>query len=657
MSNHESESDKYHTFNVNTEDGSSSAVMSPDSVGSRLSSVDTSRRGSTENDFCSLSSGEMMIRTNSFCLEDHSLLVSSLDESSMSLAAGHSAFPTESNLLSTTLPDVFEKSTEKVIEENMGHMCLGLTFTMLPSEENDMATSSPLVALPAENEGALWKTFVCEKSPANCGKEAQIAGAQKEPLLCFSAAFTPEQGDTFVHSPSVMQDTDNVIHTSTPVQSIGNMIPSPPCLSVSPCTENTGNPGHNPVKRQQNSAASNHLVAVTKVKKMEIKKFPKSDFSSVKSKIVTRNVHQLSVSGTSSQLKPSQVNVNNKHTEAQRGTTNSISPTILRSSTAIVSTTTKVVSDAQRRMSTGAANSVAPQSSGPTATGGEGQSGACPPGPNPAANKPADPKPIPKKGVLDKIKVASGSAVGQAEPSVPKTRPRCSSESSSLSSWPPREKSATARFSASFTTPKAKIHLGQTRTGNLSSNSLNKQAIPTEAGNRPAKNSPREVNRISLVLESSELTTTGASSDESKSTFRARPAPRQTRIAQLSQPPPASPRPSPLSSRLRQPTRGRDDFKTSKAGTPQSKQKSSTGSQRVQTGESAHGNVSTSRIKPQLNGFRLPQTPSRPSLMGPPPTPSRLPCKTLGPSRSLTEPGVQTEPSEGSTHGKPNQLL
>ncbi|XP_034079093.1 microtubule-associated tumor suppressor 1 homolog A isoform X1 [Gymnodraco acuticeps] len=423
---------------------------------------------------------------------------------------------------------------------------------------------------------------------------------------------------------------------------------------------------------------------------MEIKKFPKSDFSSIKSKIVTRNVHQLSVSGSSSQLKPSQVNVNNKHTEAQRGATDSISPTNLRSSTAIVSTTTKVVNDAPRRMSTGAANSVAPQSSGPTATSGQGQSGACPPGPNPSANKPAsevcsnasfateqaascqatetataehsgnqtfcfsssgkspdrsgqtDPKPIPKKGVLDQIKVASGSAVGQAESSVPKTRPRCSSESLSPSSRPPREKSATARFSASFTTPKVKIHLGQTRTGNLSSNSLNKQAIPTEAGNRPAKNSSREVKRISLVLESSEVTTTGASSDESKSTFRARPAPRQT--AQLLQPPPASPRPSPLSSRLRQPTRGRDDFKASKAGTPQSKLKSSTGSQRVQTGESAHENVSTSSIKPQLNGFRLPQTSSRPSLMGPPPTPSRLPRKTLGPSRSLTE------PSEGSTH-------
>ncbi|KAK5865137.1 hypothetical protein PBY51_016325 [Eleginops maclovinus] len=697
MSNHEPGSEKYQTFSEHTEDGSSSAVMSPDSFGSRLSSGDTSRRGSTENDFCSLSSGEMIIRSNSFCLEDHSLLVSSLDESSMSLAASHSAYPNESNLLSTTLPDVFEKSTEKDIEENTGHMCFGLTFTEeeLPSEENDMATSRSFVALPSENEGGLLMTFVCEKSPADSRKEAQFAGAQKEPLLCLTAAVTPEQGHTIVHSLSAVQDTDNVIHTSTPVQNIGNMIPSPPSFSVSPYTENKGNPGLNPDKRQQISAAPNRLVADPKVKKMEIKKFPKSDFSSVKSKIVTRNVHQLSVSGPASQLKPSQVS--NKHTEAQRGATNRISPTKLRSSTAVVSTT-KAVNDAQRQVNTGAANSVPPQSSGPTATGGHGKSGAFPPRPNPVANKPAsedqcsnasfaaeqaascqaantataehsgnqtfcfssseksphrsdqtDPKPTPQKGVLDKMKVATGSAVGQAKPTVPNTRPRCSSESSSLSSRPPRERSATQRFSASFSAPKAKIHLGQTRTGNLNSNPLNKQAIKTEEGNRPAKNSSRKVTRISLVAESSKGTSTGASLDENKSTFRARPSPRQTKVAQLSQPPAAIPRPSTLSSRLRQPTRGRDDFRTSKAGTPQSKQKSSTGSQRGPTGESALGNASTSSIKPQLNGFRPPHTPSRPSLMGPPTTPSsRLPHKAPGPSRSLTKPGVHTEPNEVS---------
>lgn len=171
MCNHEMGSEKYQTFCENTENGSNSAVMSPDTAGreSQLGSCETSRRGSTENDCFSLSSGEMVIRSNSFCLEDQSLLiVSSLEESSISLAVGNPALPAESNLLSTTPLDVGKKSPERVIEENTGHPCLGMTFTELPTEENDMAASNSLVALPSENEGGLLLTFVCETSPADC---------------------------------------------------------------------------------------------------------------------------------------------------------------------------------------------------------------------------------------------------------------------------------------------------------------------------------------------------------------------------------------------------------------------------------------------------------------------------------------------------------
>lgn len=88
------------------------------------------------------------------------------------------------------------------------------------------------------------------------------------------------------------------------------------------------------------------------------------------------------------------------------------------------------------------------------------------------------------------------------------------------------------------------------------------------------------------------------------------------------------------------------------------------GCQRVQaTGEPSLGTASTARtgsIQPQLNGSRPPQTPTRPSLMGPPATPaSRLPRKTLGPSRSLTEASVDTELSEGAgcTQGEDNKDL
>ncbi|XP_039668725.1 microtubule-associated tumor suppressor 1 homolog A isoform X1 [Perca fluviatilis] len=698
MSNHEMGSDNHQTFCKNTDDRSNSAA--------KPSLGETSRRGSAENDCCSLSSGEMVVRSNSFCLADQSLLlVSSLEESSISLAAGHPALPAESNLLSTTRSDLLEKSTEEVIEENTVPPCLGMTFIQaeLPTEENDEATSNSLLALPSENESGLMMTFVCETSPADYGKEVQFAPAEAELLPRFPEAFIPDQGKNVVPTVSAVQDTGKDVHTSTPVQNTGNMIPSLPSFSESPCTENPGSPGFHPVKRLQISVTHNHLVAGlvpsdSKVKKTEIKKFPKSDFSSVKSKVGTRIVP-----GPASQLKPSHVNVNNKHIEAHRVATTRVTPAKLRSSTAVLSATTKMVNDAQRCVNTGAASLGVTiiQSSGHTTEDGQEKGRASPPYQHPPANKHASAvqcskassvteqaassqvagtaaqhsvnqtfclstlekspdknksgqtnhKPTPIKGVLNKIDAKASSALGQDKPAVLKTRPRCSSESSAVSSRPPREKRTTVKHSNSFTIHKANTQLGQTKSAHLDCSSRNKQTIPTEATNRSAENSTRDVKRISLVAESSKSSTSGASWDERKSRFRAQAFPRQARGAPLSLPPAASPRPVTPSTRQRQGTFGRDEYRTSKAaGTPQSKQKSSTGSHRVQAkGEPSLGTVSTASIKPQQNGSQPPHTPTRPFLMGPPPT-SRLPVphKTPGPSRSLTVARVCSELSEGA---------
>lgn len=555
MCNHEMGSEKYQTFCGNTENGSNSAVMSPDSAGreSQLGSCETSCRGSTENDCLSLSSGEMVIRSNSFCLEDKSLLVvSSLEEPSISFAVGNPALPAESNLLSTTPLDVGKKSPERVIEENTSHPCLSMTFTQaeLPTEENDMAASNSLVALPSENEGGLLLTFVCETSPADCGKEAQFAN---KPQLLFPEAPMPEQGKSFVSTPPAVRDTDKDNYMSTPIQNIGNKIASLPSFSESPCTGDIVRPGLHSVKRQQIPMISKRLVAgllpsAGKVKKMEIKKFPKSDFSGVKSKVVTKNVHQVSAPGSFSLHKPSQVNVNNKHPETQRGATIRISPVKMRSSTTVVSTTTKIVNGAQRQENAGAANLKMMQPSAHPAVDRQGKSGAYPPSHHPATNKHASailcrnatsetkhavssqvtvaatqhagsqtfclpslekspdksgqtaPKPTPKKYVSNKNEVRTGSALGQDKPPVLKTQPRCLSESSSSSSRPLKEKKTFLRFSNSFTIPKANTHLGQTKLGDLNYSSQNKRAIQAEATNGPAENSTREVKKISLVV-------------------------------------------------------------------------------------------------------------------------------------------------------------
>lgn len=80
-------------------------------------------------------------------------------------------------------------------------------------------------------------------------------------------------------------------------------------------------------------------------------------------------------------------------------------------------------------------------------------------------------------------------------------------------------------------------------------------------------------------------------------------------------------------------------------------------SQRVQATEPSFGNASAASIKHQLNGSQPPQTPTRPSFMGPPLTPaSKLPRKTPRPSKTLAEAGPHRELGEGarSAQGESN---
>lgn len=535
MSNHETGSDKYQTVKTDSGDGSGSAVTSPDSAGreSQLSSGETSQRSSTENVCCSLSSGEMVIRSNSYG-QDQSLLVGSfLDESFIPLAAGHPESPAESNLLSTTLPEALGKFAERGTEENTDYSCLGMTFTQadLPTEKNDMATPNSVVTLPSENEGGLLMTFLCESSPADCETEVLLAGVEAELGPCLPGVFTPEQGKTLLSTLSATQQTDLDIHTSTPVQP-GNPMPCLPPFPESPCTGNAFSPVLHPVKQQQVSVPANGLVAglspsVSKVKKMEIKKFPKSNFSRVKSKVVTKSMHRTPVSGPASVHKPSQANVNHKPTVAQSGAPIKNGPVNFRSSAAVLSTANGMVNDAERRVNREAANLAETiLQSGNTAVDEPGTSRESPLLQHPVANKHAsavqrsnpsseaeqtasgrvagaaalrpanqtlcfssmriktnktgqtDPKPTPKKGLLNKFDLRSGSASGEHKPSVLKMRTRCSSDSLSLSSR------------------QSDIHVGQTK-GNLSGSSLNKL---TETTNAPSKISPRDVKRISLVV-------------------------------------------------------------------------------------------------------------------------------------------------------------
>ncbi|XP_072252233.1 microtubule-associated tumor suppressor 1 homolog A isoform X2 [Leuresthes tenuis] len=653
-------------------------VMCPDSVrrDRQLSSCETSCRGSSENDCCSLSSGEMVVRSNSFCLEEQSLIaISSLEESSMSSAASRLQFPTDSNLLSTTLPDTWEISPKRVMEENTAHPCLGVTFTQadnleLLTEENDKAPSSSIVALPNESGAGLLMTFICESS-TDLIKEAKSGSSETELLVNFLGPITPEQGKTFVSTMSPMQGHEDDIHTSTPVQNTGNKTPSLP--SLSPCVSNASSPGLQLVKRQQTSLTpKQHPVArlpssLSKVKKIEIQKNPKSALGRVKSKVPTMASHHVAVPGHDQALqrKQMQVNGSNKPKEVSRRTNVRISPTKVTSGTAAVSATSKILYDAPGHVGAGGANlSVTNrQSFGRNVVHGQSKTRASPPDHQSAANEHAsaetmqagshqgsqtcassleksprsgqmDPKPTPRKDVSAQIEVRSGSALGQDKPLICRTRPRCSSESSSTSR--PPKKRTTLRVATSFSVCKADANQGLNRPEKLNCSTQNKLVEETR---RPSDDSPREVKKISLVAEPNKSRTAGEPCDESKSRSHGRPSPKRGRGTLLSQPPPASPRPTPLPAQQRQANLGRVDCRVSRtAGTPQ--RKNNAGSQSAQaTAEPSVG------IKPQLNG----SWPTRPSLMGPPLTPScRQPRKTQGPSRGLSDCSVNSESGQGT---------
>lgn len=441
--------------------------------------------GSTENGCCSLSSEDMIVRSNSFCLEDHSALVlSSLEDSPMCLAAGCQALADESQLNEgDDSPGVLCE------EERTGHPRLGLTFTQaeLPIVEDEMAP----VDLPSEKE-CLFMTFVCEPSPVDRGKGAPFP-SESEVLLCTSV--TPEQGKAVLPAPSVVEGTNNTIYTSTPIQDVDNKIPSLPFFSGSPGSANTVHP----VEQQQLSAASKHVSdllppAEGKIKKLHLKRFPKTDFSNIKSKVVTRSSPQMKAGPVSECNAPQP-----KHVEGRAGGTIRISPAKARGSP-LASTTAKPIKDAQKgqvashvgrkimspaghvaleqdkngpelprhsplkekhgssdrcRNARSEAEHLAPGQAADAATHHAGNQTFCLSSreKSPDGSGQTDLRPTLKKRVSNKIEASSGSALGQKKPSLFATRLRCSSETSSSLSQPPKEKTINVRLSNSFYIP------------------------------------------------------------------------------------------------------------------------------------------------------------------------------------------------------------
>ncbi|XP_029956891.1 uncharacterized protein LOC115395466 [Salarias fasciatus] len=648
----------YLTFSQYSDRETFTTGAAPLSVGK-----DGSCRGSTENDCCSVSSGEMIVRNNSFCLDDQGPVeVSSLDEA-ISVTDDIGALPAEAGLPSTTLPVICENSS-KGITENKHNSCLNMTFTQplnwdCPAEENSIALSRSTVDLPTENERDLLKTFICETS-ASCGKEEKIAGAEAEPLpQTLGAVDVQEQSEAF-NADSDTPECDKSIHSSTPVDTLVNGRPKLSSHPESPCCESLG------CTKKQNATPKRCGVAgqtplANKAKTVQIKKFPKSDFSNIKSKIITRAFHQIAAPGSTLQRKASQAEMNNEATKS------GMTPAKVRKGSPVVSTKPKPVDFA--------ANAAAPLKA-LSASDQQGERRGSQSDCRPAAHDQASAAPCseatceseqtasqhagsdtacleksparcaqngvltaPKKVISSKNQVRSGSALGQNKPSVIKTLLRCSSLGSSASQTP-KEKRSTLKFSTGLTIPSARTRQNQTKAGNLKCSSQKELAAQAEGAETAAENPP---NRIGLVEETGKSATSGASGDGTKSRFHGRTPLRPTRGPLL----PQHPKPTPA--RLQLGSLGMIDFRTPKAGaTLPPKPPSSTGKHKLQLSLGTHSAASG---RPQLNGPGPSQTPTRASLLGSPRTPSwRPPRKTPGPANGPAD-GTRT------TQGGPRLMI
>ncbi|XP_014068293.2 microtubule-associated tumor suppressor 1 homolog A isoform X1 [Salmo salar] len=246
--------------------------------------------------------------------------------------------------------------------------------------------------------------------------------------------------------------------------------------------------------------------------------------------------------------------------------------------------------------------------------------------------------------------VSSASSPSNQAP-VSALRSRCWSESSSTTSTPHRESSASPSGSASFIIPKAYVHLGQSQARPASHNRTGSaHNKPPETMKEAEERSSKEMMKTCLVPASSKTAVgataaVGAACDRIKSRLGARPSLNRARGA-----PASAPQALPPVSRQRP---GRDVCSSASGGmcSPRAKQSTTAGHQRSQTTEglpvlTSSANGST---KPPVTGSRLPQASgltlavgsSQPSTAV---SSSRLPYKSQGVPKSI--------PSKASVHNE-----
>ncbi|XP_016366657.1 microtubule-associated tumor suppressor 1 homolog isoform X2 [Sinocyclocheilus rhinocerous] len=265
------------TKNTECNGSDRSSETSPDCGERELSEVDycePSRRGSSEN-CCSVSSGEMVMRSSSFVLHenDQPLSISLIGESRTSLDIS-----SDLGVVSGMLPDVCEGLAEVPQGEpkNQGLECTYIqannqTFLI---DEKSLSNEKLECVTPVHDHKFNVQKLVCNSGGSNQS--------------------TPMEGKTVLITASEDLDISGNAQTSTPVQSVSNKTFCLPSLSESPLNKDEGDsvsPMAQFISQQQGAASQKSktpLMSASKSKKIEIKRFPKPNFSNIKSKIMSR---------------------------------------------------------------------------------------------------------------------------------------------------------------------------------------------------------------------------------------------------------------------------------------------------------------------------------------------------------------------------------
>lgn len=256
----------------------------------------TSSHSNSSENSSSVSSGEMLIRGNSFIIHesDQLLNASVLEESS--------DMPSDDCLMPGLLPDVCKGLINEMVSASgqTKHADFGLTFIQ-PSNQTFIMEEDVFQTIvhnvPSESRNSL---LVAEVNHPKCVTPVNMRKNYTEAER--STRLTSDEGKMFQILTSEELDISGNAQTSTPVQTVSSKTF---CLSDSSLKNDFGSPLAQVTTEQQCSVSQKpktSLTASTKSNKSEAKKYIKPDFSNVKSKIMSR---------PTSTSKPSNLTVDN----------------------------------------------------------------------------------------------------------------------------------------------------------------------------------------------------------------------------------------------------------------------------------------------------------------------------------------------------------